>query len=197
MRRLLGTVTVALAITAGTAACGGNDDEVATDRTTTTTTVPLGDNGLTGAAAVDKYCELVKQALAASEGTGPDGGKNEDAVAVAQQLKDAYVPAFRATKSDPKLLQRFVDCAKVGTAKSPVTTAAGGGGTAGADPTPQTAQALVGLSEAEAKAAAEANGWTFRVGQRDGEQFPLTKDYRAERVTVTVADDKVTVVNIG
>lgn len=190
-RRLLGTVTILVALTAGLAACGGND-EVATDRTSTTTTVKLGDNGLTGAAAVDRYCELVKSALAAT------GGKQSDANAkLVKELRDAYIPAFRATKDDPKLLQRFVDCAKIGTAKAPVTTAAGGGGSQSADPTPQTAQALVGLSESSAQAAAAERGWSFRVGERDGQQLPLTKDYRADRVTVTVADDKVTAVAVG
>ncbi len=191
-RRLLGTVTVLVALTAGLAACGGGDDDAAAPTSTTTTTVKLGDNGLTGAAAVDTYCELVTKALAAAEGKQAD-----ETARLAKELRDAYIPAFRATKTDPTLLQRFVDCAKLGTAKSPVTTAAGGSGGPSADPTPATAQALVGLSEAEAEAAAKDKGWTFRVAERDGEQFPLTKDYRMERVTVTVADGKVTAVAVG
>jgi hypothetical protein len=53
------------------------------------------------------------------------------------------------------------------------------------------------MSEAEATKTAEAKGLTVRVGSRDGEDFPLTKDYRLDRVTLTVQADKVTAVTVG
>jgi hypothetical protein len=54
--------------------------------------------------------------------------------------------------------------------------------------------ALVGLSEADAAAAAQANTWAFRVVQRDGVDLPITMDYRLDRVNVAVTDGKVVAV---
>ena len=61
----------------------------------------------------------------------------------------------------------------------------------------EVADSVVGMSEAEATKTAEAKGLTVRVGSRDGEDFPLTKDYRLDRVTLTVQADKVTAVTVG
>ena len=36
-----------------------------------------------------------------------------------------------------------------------------------------------------------------RVGQRDDEMFALTKDYRMDRVTLTIVADEVTKVDVG
>ena len=59
------------------------------------------------------------------------------------------------------------------------------------------ADTVLGMSEAEATKTAEAKGLTVRVGSRDGEDFPLTMDYRTDRVTLTVKADKVTAVTVG
>ena len=59
------------------------------------------------------------------------------------------------------------------------------------------ADTVLGMSEAEATKTAEAKGLTVRVGSRDGEDFPLTMDYRTDRVTLTVKDDKVTAATPG
>jgi hypothetical protein len=59
------------------------------------------------------------------------------------------------------------------------------------------ADSVVGMSEAEATKTAEAKGLTVRVGSRDGEDFPLTMDYRTDRVTLTVVADKVTAATPG
>ena len=59
------------------------------------------------------------------------------------------------------------------------------------------ADQLVGMSEQAASSCAIANGWGFRVGERDGEQFAVTMDYRPNRVTVAVKSDLVTQVNVG
>jgi len=61
----------------------------------------------------------------------------------------------------------------------------------------EVADSVVGMSEAEATKTAEAKGLTVRVGSRDGEDFPLTMDYRLDRVTLTVQADKVTAVTVG
>ena len=59
------------------------------------------------------------------------------------------------------------------------------------------ADTVLGMSEAEATKTAEAKGLTVRVGSRDGEDFPLTMDYRTDRVTLTVVADKVTAATPG
>ncbi|MEY3823018.1 MAG: hypothetical protein RL628_1126 [Actinomycetota bacterium] len=61
----------------------------------------------------------------------------------------------------------------------------------------EVADSVVGMSEAEATKTAEAKGLTVRVGSRDGEDFALTMDYRTDRVTLTVKDDKVTAATPG
>ena len=59
------------------------------------------------------------------------------------------------------------------------------------------ADTLVGLSESDATKTVESKGWVVRIGSRDGENFPLTMDYRPDRVTLTVVSDKVTVATPG
>ena len=56
---------------------------------------------------------------------------------------------------------------------------------------------LIGMSERAAEVCAAANGWLYRVGERDGEQFAVTLDYRSNRVTVSVASAMITRVDIG
>lgn len=59
------------------------------------------------------------------------------------------------------------------------------------------ANALITMSETDAEACAMDRGWDFRVGQRDDEMFALTRDYRIDRVTVTVMGGFVTQVLVG
>ena len=59
------------------------------------------------------------------------------------------------------------------------------------------ANALIGMSEAEAEQCAASLNWGYRVGQRDGEMFATTMDYRLDRVTVTVILGVITRVNVG
>lgn len=56
---------------------------------------------------------------------------------------------------------------------------------------------LIGMSERAAEVCAAANGWLYRVGERDGEQFPVTLDFRPNRVTVSVDTGIITKVNLG
>lgn len=51
---------------------------------------------------------------------------------------------------------------------------------------------LLGMTEAEAQEYANNQGWTLRVGSRDGEAYMLTTDYLADRVTITLENGKVT-----
>jgi hypothetical protein len=61
----------------------------------------------------------------------------------------------------------------------------------------QAAERLVGLTEEEATKLAESNGWAVRVVSRDGESFPITMDYRTDRVNLTVENGVVTAVSVG
>jgi hypothetical protein len=66
------------------------------------------------------------------------------------------------------------------------------------NPIPDTATGeLVGLTEKTAVACAESEGWGVRVVQRDGEEFMVTADYRADRVNLVIEDDVVTSVTVG
>lgn len=65
-------------------------------------------------------------------------------------------------------------------------------------PIPQTvADELIGLTEGAAATCANELGWGFRVVQRDGEDFPATMDYRADRVSVVVENGTVVSVTVG
>ena len=59
------------------------------------------------------------------------------------------------------------------------------------------ANTLIGMSEEAAEECAMNLEWLYRVGQRDGEMFAGTFDYRIDRVTVTVMKGLVTLVNVG
>ena len=56
---------------------------------------------------------------------------------------------------------------------------------------------LLTMSEVDAETCAMELDWQFRVGQRDGEMFAGTFDYRIDRVTVTVMKGVVTKVFLG
>jgi len=63
--------------------------------------------------------------------------------------------------------------------------------------TQEAADTLLGMAEGDATKMAANNGWGVRVGQRDDEMFALTKDYRLDRVTLTIVADEVTKVDVG
>jgi hypothetical protein len=59
------------------------------------------------------------------------------------------------------------------------------------------AKQLISMSELEAEVCAAANSWIYRIGERDGEGFILTKDYRTNRVTVSIESGFITKVSVG
>jgi hypothetical protein len=59
------------------------------------------------------------------------------------------------------------------------------------------ANTLIGMSEGQAEECAMNLDWGFRVEQRDAEMFALTRDYRIDRVTVTVMSGFITKVDVG
>ena len=56
---------------------------------------------------------------------------------------------------------------------------------------------LLTMSESDAEMCAMDLDWEFRVGQRDIEMFAGTRDYRTDRVTVTVMKGVVIKVYLG
>ena len=63
--------------------------------------------------------------------------------------------------------------------------------------TPERAELLVGMLEADAEKCAADLGWAYRVGSRDGENFAVTADYSQQRVTVTITLGVVTAISVG
>jgi hypothetical protein len=59
------------------------------------------------------------------------------------------------------------------------------------------ASQLMGMTEKAAEVCAAASGWLYRVGERDGEQFALTRDYRTNRVTVSVTSGTISAIAVG
>jgi hypothetical protein len=59
------------------------------------------------------------------------------------------------------------------------------------------ANQLVGMPEEKAKLCADSNKWGYRVGERDGEFFALTRDYRIDRITVSITKGIITRVDVG
>lgn len=57
--------------------------------------------------------------------------------------------------------------------------------------------ALAGLSESDATAAAAQKGFVVRIVARDGEWYPVTKDYRLDRVNFVVINGVVVGATIG
>ena len=63
--------------------------------------------------------------------------------------------------------------------------------------TPERAEMLVGMLEADAEKCAADLGWAYRVGSRDGENFALTADFSEQRVTVTITLGVITAIAVG
>lgn len=63
--------------------------------------------------------------------------------------------------------------------------------------TQEDANTLLAQSESAAVLTATSNGWEVRVGQRDDMLYSQTKDYRQDRVTLTIIAGKVTKVDVG
>ena len=53
------------------------------------------------------------------------------------------------------------------------------------------------MKESGAEVCATANRWLYRVGERDGEPFAVTMEYRPNRVTVSVRSGTISAVTVG
>ena len=60
------------------------------------------------------------------------------------------------------------------------------------DISPGEAATLVGMSKSAASECAAKLNWQFRIGAEDDQQFAVTKDYRLDRVTVTIKNNLIT-----
>lgn len=79
---------------------------------------------------------------------------------------------------------------KGGSAPSESSEDNGSGSTIGAH------DAIIGMTQAEAEAYANANGVPFRLGSIDGEALPVTMDYRPGRITASIVDGVVTTYSV-
>ena len=65
------------------------------------------------------------------------------------------------------------------------------------EPARESLDGLIGLTEAAAVEEAESGGWVTRIVARDGENYPVTTDYIAERVNLTVIGGIVMSFSVG
>ena len=59
------------------------------------------------------------------------------------------------------------------------------------------AESLVGMKKESAQNCATNLGWQYRIGQEDDQMFALTRDYRLDRVTVTIKSGLITQALVG
>ena len=59
------------------------------------------------------------------------------------------------------------------------------------------AESLVGMKKESAQSCAAKLGWQYRVGQEDDQLFALTRDYRSDRVTVSIKSGLITQALVG
>lgn len=63
--------------------------------------------------------------------------------------------------------------------------------------TTQFAATLIGMPEETAVGAAAAAGYTTRISTRDGESFPMTMDYRPDRINLDITAGAVVSTTVG
>jgi hypothetical protein len=56
---------------------------------------------------------------------------------------------------------------------------------------------LIGKTEKEAKDIANENGFLVRISSKDGEYYVLTRDYKLDRINLTLKNLIVTSATIG
>lgn len=61
----------------------------------------------------------------------------------------------------------------------------------------QFLDSLIGLNEEQATTKAQDNDVVLRIIQRDGEDLPATMNFVANRVNISVTDNKITQVTLG
>ena len=59
------------------------------------------------------------------------------------------------------------------------------------------ANTLIGMGEGDAESCAVQLDWGYRVVSRDGEDYAATRDYRLDRVSVTIKKGLISRVDVG
>ena len=59
------------------------------------------------------------------------------------------------------------------------------------------ANTLIGMKEGDAENCAAQLDWGYRVVSRDGEEYAATRDYRPDRVSVTIKSGLISRVDVG
>ena len=59
------------------------------------------------------------------------------------------------------------------------------------------AEGLVGMKKDASAACAEKLGWQYRIGEEDDQMFALTRDYRIDRITVSIKNGLITQSLVG
>lgn len=62
---------------------------------------------------------------------------------------------------------------------------------------PAYAEGLIGMKKDAAADCAEKLGWQYRIGQEDDQMFALTRDYRLDRITVSIKNGLITQSLVG
>jgi hypothetical protein len=62
---------------------------------------------------------------------------------------------------------------------------------------PAYAEGLVGMKKEASAACAEKLGWQYRIGEEDDQMFALTRDYRLDRITVSIKNGLITQSLVG
>ena len=62
---------------------------------------------------------------------------------------------------------------------------------------PAYAEGLIGMKKDAAAACVEKLGWQYRIGEEDDQMFALTRDYRLDRITVSIKNGLITQSLVG
>lgn len=123
-------------------------------------------------------------------------------VVPAYEFVDSNGGVWTAMALDDSYLEKAVSSTEPGGVVTPVgplpVPQPGDAGEGVSEPSPAfDASSVVGLSESEAVELIESSGFASRVVARDGELFSTTKDYRTDRVNISIEKDVVVSADIG
>jgi len=104
---------------------------------------------------------------------------------------------YTCIKSGSRLIWNKGVSIKVSTTAKPAVCLQANAADKSSGITQARADTLVGMKEAEAEGCATQLDWGYRVVSRDGEDFPVTFDYRLDRVSVTIKNGLISRVDVG
>jgi len=149
---------------------------------------------VTAAVVVAALCGTVSPATVSAERldrssvAGPQDGAATEGMTLAGRRADIARPDRRGPRPE-------VAVGSVGKTKRFNVSEEPGDSAGPADP--GSTDVLVGVGETNAATAAAEQGFTVRVVARDGEWFPVTKDYREDRINIVIEDGIVVRAFVG